>query len=252
MEGPFILEIDGGNSGYKWRLLGGAGIISSGRFSENELLPGFEAVVGELEEPMQARIVSVAGEQGDAALIITLQALGIEPIHFAEVTREKAGVRCGYEDLNQLGVDRWLAVLAAASEFNGPLAVADFGTALTLDFVDSNRNHLGGYIVPGWGLMCQALIEGTAIDASRVPFDYKAGELGPGLSSSSAIGEGRMLCLSAFVSAGVSRFEKSLGDEVTVTLVCTGGDASRVLPFITKEAVFRPDLVMDGLVLALS
>jgi len=245
-----ILEVDGGNSGYKWRLMSGLKILSSGRFTIEELLPGFEGIIQDLPGSVGARVVSVAGVEADALLVNALQTLGVHPVNFAEVTRERAGVHCGYEDLSQLGVDRWLAVLAASNEFDGFLAVADFGTALTLDFVDSSRNHVGGYIVPGWGLMCQALIEGTVIDVSRIPFDFQADVLQPGVSSLDAIGRGRLLSMSAFVSAGVSSFESR--STVDVKLVCTGGDALRILPFLDMEAVLRPDLVLDGLALALT
>lgn len=244
-----ILEIDGGNSGYKWRLIEGVKTIASGRFTQEEVLAGFKAVIQDRKGPFSARVASVAGLQADTLLLNALKSLGIQTVHFAEVTRQRVGVRCGYEDLSQLGVDRWLAVLAASNEFEGPLVVADFGTALTLDFVDSSRNHTGGYIVPGWGLMCQALIEGTAIDVSRIPFDVESASLQPGVSSLDAIGRGRLLIMSAFVDAGITRFESGL--EKSVKLVCTGGDALRILPFLNREAAFRPDLILDGLALAL-
>ncbi|MEQ9564274.1 MAG: type III pantothenate kinase [Porticoccaceae bacterium] len=244
-----VLEVDGGNSGYKWRLLKESKIISSGRFAREELLAGFEAVVRGLQGPVSARVASVAGVQADTLLLNVLETLGVQPVYFAKVARDQAGVRCGYEDLSQLGVDRWLAVLAASNEFEGPLVVADFGTALTLDFVDSSRNHAGGYIIPGWGLMCQALIEGTAIDVTRIPFDFETEVLQPGVSSLDAIGRGRLLCMSAFVDAGLSWFKSRSGENVQ--LVCTGGDALRILPFLDRGAVFRPDLILDGLILAL-
>jgi type III pantothenate kinase len=250
MPGNHFLEIDVGNSSYKWRLMSEGRILSSGRFTPDELLPGFEAVIRDVSGSIAARVASVAGVQADGMLINALETLNIKPVSFAKVSREQAGVRCGYKDLSQLGVDRWLAVLAAASEFDGPLAVADFGTALTLDFVDANRNHIGGYIVPGWGLMCQALMEGTAIDVSRIPFDYDSDDLQPGVSSSSAIGKGRLLSLSALVSAGVTSFKTMVGQEVK--LVCTGGDAFRILPFLDIKAEIRPDLVLDGLALAVT
>ena len=248
MADTYILEIDAGNSSYKWRLLGGDNILSSGRFAHDELLPGFEAVIRGLSGAVAARVVSVAGVQADAALIKALEVLGVKPVTFAKVAREQAGVRCGYKDLNQLGVDRWLAVLAAAHEFEGALAVADFGTALTLDFITAGRDHAGGYIAPGWGLMCQALMEGTAIDAANIPFEYDSVHLLPGVTSSSAIGQGRLLSLSAMVSSGVANFQASVKEDVK--LVCTGGDALRILPFLDIKAEIRPDLVLDGLALA--
>ena len=42
-----------------------------------------------------------------------------------------------------LGVDRWLAIIAASRLTQGPYCVVDCGTAVTLDAVDRRRRHLG-------------------------------------------------------------------------------------------------------------
>ena len=61
-----------------------------------------------------------------------------------------------------LGVDRWLALVAAWNMVRQPAVVADLGTAATLDFVAGDGRHVGGYIVPGPGLMAKALARDTA------------------------------------------------------------------------------------------
>ena len=86
---------------------------------------------------------------------------GIAP-EFARTARFAAGVTCGYEDPSRLGVDRWLAMLAARQLSNRPFIVFGLGTAGTADFVDGDGVHKGGFIVPGLRLMTEALFAGTA------------------------------------------------------------------------------------------
>src|SRR5690606_16101045 len=76
---------------------------------------------------------------------------------FATVTASCAGVQNGYVVPEKLGVDRWLALLAAYTTAAGPCCVVDCGTTITVDFVDRTGRHRGGYIVPGLHLMRDAL-----------------------------------------------------------------------------------------------
>jgi len=52
------------------------------------------------------------------------------------------------------------------------------------------------------------------------------------------------------VNTGIANFRASV--EGDVKLVCTGGDAFRILPFLDIKAEIRPDLVLDGLALAVT
>ncbi|GIS51801.1 MAG: hypothetical protein Ct9H90mP27_2920 [Gammaproteobacteria bacterium] len=42
---------------------------------------------------------------------------------------ECSGVKIQYKDVSRLGVDRWLAMLAAFNQSNGPCLILDSGTA---------------------------------------------------------------------------------------------------------------------------
>ena len=64
-------------------------------------------------------------------------------VELAEVSAEAAGVTCGYKDFHQLGVDRWLALVAAYRKYAKPIIVVDAGSAVTIDIVDGDGLHLG-------------------------------------------------------------------------------------------------------------
>ena len=54
-----------------------------------------------------------------------------------------------YPQPQSLGVDRWLALIAARQLAPGWACVIDAGTALTIDALDAAGLHLGGLIIPG-------------------------------------------------------------------------------------------------------
>ncbi|MEN9207689.1 MAG: type III pantothenate kinase [Gloeomargarita sp. GMQP_bins_69] len=60
-----------------------------------------------------------------------------------------------------LGVDRALAAWGAAQIYGTPVLVMDAGTALTLNAVDAKGVFVGGAILPGLGLQCRSLHQGT-------------------------------------------------------------------------------------------
>lgn len=69
----------------------------------------------------------------------------------------------GYDKPSTLGVDRFLSALAVAHTFPGQVAViVSAGTATTVDAIDASGCFLGGYIVPGAGLMAESLHRNTA------------------------------------------------------------------------------------------
>lgn len=251
MVGERILEIDAGNSAFKWRLKAANEVMASGRATRENFVPVIASVVADLQQGVRvrARVVSVAGQDSEMRIREYLSEAGIAQVAFARVSSPVGNIVCGYSDFSQLGVDRWMAILAAASDFSGPIVVADFGTALTLDFIDANKQHLGGYIFPGWSLMQQALLQGTAIDADRIPGPFESELIVPGRSSRGAVGMGRLHMLSSTVDQAVISFERQQHSKAL--LVCTGGDAPLLAPHIVSEKVMRVDLVMDGLALAL-
>ena len=75
-------------------------------------------------------------------------------VTIAAVSAKHNGVSCAYKAYQNLGVDRWLVVLAAAKLYPGRTSlIVDAGTATTLDVLIDGKQHLGGWIVPGIDLM---------------------------------------------------------------------------------------------------
>ena len=83
---------------------------------------------------------------------------------------ECASLINGYDIPGRLGVDRWVAMIGArrhmlqatAGSPPRPLVVVMVGTAVTIEAIDAQGKFLGGYILPGHGMMLHALESGTA------------------------------------------------------------------------------------------
>ncbi len=97
--------------------------------------------------------------------------------YVAETTAESSGVRCAYQAPNQLGIDRWLAIIAA-SRYAKTTAVLDVGSAITLDVVTGSGQHLGGHIVPGLKLLRNSLLTTDRVIVSDKQFVAQSFELG--------------------------------------------------------------------------
>ncbi len=84
--------------------------------------------------------------------------------HFGDVTRVvvEPGVRTGVPVLmdnpREVGTDRIINALAAATLYGGPAIVVDFGgTATTFDVVSEKGQYVGGAIAPGIEISLEAL-----------------------------------------------------------------------------------------------
>ncbi len=237
------LLLDVGNSNLKWGLHDGAAIIETGHIAINPLVesslesinPGNKSV-----KHIAAAIVS-----GDA-LTSKLNAWTVDrfdmALELAVTQREALGVRCAYENPEQLGVDRWAAVVAAWHQDRKPVIVVDCGTAITVDAVDANGQHLGGWIAPGRSLMEKSLVQG----ASRIPAGKGQYKSGPANITRDAVFSGTTLATAAFIDRAVSALRSDTND---YQCIVTGGDAKSLLTHLTSQYKHQPHLVLEGVML---
>jgi type III pantothenate kinase len=115
----------------------------------------------------------------------------------------------------------------------------DAGSAVTIDYVDGQGHHLGGYILPGLQMMRRSL----KLDAARIGFEYDDQiNAVPGRSTGECANHGLAWLTESLVqrlSGDVARFRLD-------RVVLTGGDAGRFLSLGLK-AEHRPALVLEGL-----
>lgn len=162
---------------------------------------------------------------------------------------KKDGLTNGYLQAQRLGVDRWCALLGAWKAQSTAVCVIDAGTALTMDVVNNGGEHLGGLIVPGLVMMRQCLATSTAKVGMQMTQDAQDdGKVVSGLlgrNTTQAVVGGALWTL----AAGVDRLRAQAYDLVGGPMRCviTGGDAQQLLPLLSGEWQWTPDLVLRGL-----
>ena len=179
---PWLL-LDVGNTAMKWRFADSSGLLEAGGS-----VPDLTALGAVLEgqEWALACIASVAGDAADAELLTELSQRSDAPVHMATTAPSAPGLVNGYREPESMGVDRWLAMLAARSIHTGPLCVIDAGTAVTIDLISGEGDHQGGYIIPGADLQRRAL---TA-DTGRIQVDKLETTMMPGITTEACVGAG--------------------------------------------------------------
>jgi type III pantothenate kinase len=237
------LLIDIGNSRIKWAWAQGKDLASGpagqGDFSELERACRPAAAA----RPAEVLLASVAGAERarQVAELCTVR-WGIAP-RILRARQEQGGVRNGYAEAEQLGVDRWLAIVGAVAAHGKPIVVWDLGTATTLDAVDTAGQHLGGWILPGPATMLEALVKGTKL---KVPPDLQDdGGIAPGRSTAECIRRGVLAAQVGAVNAFLTQVEAQIG--ATPKLVVAGGAAAAVLARLDIEHVRDPVLVFRGM-----
>ena len=231
-----ILDIDAGNTFVKWRVMGGANIVARGSEPTATVMTG-KLSLGPFATLSKARLSSVANKAVAQSLQKQLHDEFNVELEIARVSPSVAGVSCGYEQPDTLGIDRWLAVIAAYHHYAGAVLVVDAGSAITIDLVGPQGEHLGGYILPGLVLMRAALWQGT--DKVQVESEESINMLVPGTSTENAVNRGCLL-------AAVATIEK-LASQYPASVVMTGGDAVVLADALSLQSEHRADLVLEGL-----
>ena len=249
-----VLEMDCGNSRVKWRLRSPDGeILDAGSVRRNA--PDFPAgVASDADGVDELRVCNVAGADCAAALDDwARRRWGLAP-RYALVTAWAAGVTNRYEPPSALGADRWLACLAAFRRWRRAVCVIDCGTALTVDAVDARGQFLGGYIAPGLPLLSAALSRATTLPDAAAPDAAPAQGLAgaaPGYNTAQAMRSGAWGMAVGLCRGALDEFRRSAG---ALAVCVTGGHGAALLRQLPRnpetEAVYVPDLVLDGLALS--
>lgn len=242
-----ILLLDIGNSFIKWCWLDDGQLCDAGEVLhvDEELADVLDEAWQELPQPAAVWVSNVAGNELAGALEQWLQRHWALSPGYATSCAAWGEVRNAYDEPGRLGVDRWLALLAAYEISGQAVCIIDCGTAITVDVMASSGQHLGGLIVPGLGMMRDALYAGT--DGVQ---DSAAALPASGLlacNTAGAVDGGTLYAVVAFIDRVCADMEKELDEPMTCLL--TGGDAVDILPLLNAEVEHEPMLVLQGLAL---
>lgn len=236
----YLLAVDSGNTRIKWGLHDGRDWLKQDAVTHSETAL-LRQEWQDLPEPARIVVSNVAGEPARVALSSLFSGWQATP-QWISASAFQCGVRNYYADPSQLGSDRWAALIAAWGQQRCGCLVVNAGTAMTVDALSDTGEFLGGIIVPGLGLMQQALAANTAaLGRKEGEFkDYPD-------NTADAITSGAMQAL----AGGVERMSTSLTATLGRTPDCmVSGGAARLLQLrLNLSARVVDNLVLEGLVL---
>ena len=226
-----LLVIDAGNTHTVIGLYENGGLRAHWRLFTNHyrtedelriLLSALFQQEGALASEVNGCCVSSVAPAIDAALLaLTREVFGVEPIvvgHHVET-----GLALQVDNPKEVGADRIVNAVGARAQYDGPLIVVDFGTAMTFDAVSAHGEYQGGCIVPGVQIAADALFERCAklprVDVSTPPSVI-------GKDTISHIQVGLTYGYAELVDGLVGRMTAEMG--TTPTVVATGGYATLI------------------------
>jgi type III pantothenate kinase len=243
-----LLALDVGNTRLKWALYDSpqpsATLLAQGaEFLEN-IDKLAEGAWSELPEPSHILGCIVAGDAIRRRVSTQLEQWEASP-QWVVASGYEEGLTNGYDHPSRLGADRWVAMIGAlqrvlARAEHKPIVVVMVGTAVTVEAIDADGKFLGGFIIPGHGIMLRALESGTA--GLHVPtgdvVDFPT-------NTSDALTSGGTFAIAGAVERMIQHVTNHCG--ATPVCIMTGGAGWKMAPSMSVPFELVESLIFDGL-----
>ncbi len=254
-----FLALDIGNTRLKWAHYAsaepGAQVLDQGaEFLENidKLAEGPWASLPAPERMLGCVVAGDGIRMRVQEQIEQMDSWNVSP-NWVVASEHEAGVTNGYDFPSRLGADRWVAMIGAwhrmkmqvsqsesAIGHNRPLVVTMVGTAVTVEAIDATGKFMGGFILPGHGIMLKALESGTA--GLHVP----TGEVVAfPTNTSDALTSGGTYA----IAGAIERMVQHVRDHCKAEPLCymTGGAGWKMVPAMNARFELVDNLIFDGL-----
>jgi type III pantothenate kinase len=243
-----FLAIDVGNTRLKWALYSApqpqARVLAQGaEFLENidRLADGPWAT---LTPPSYMLGCLVASDAVKHRVAEQMEIWDVAP-QWVVASAAEAGLVNGYDHPARLGADRWVAMIGAWHRMRRqgktrPLVVVMVGTAVTVDAIDVSGRFLGGFILPGHGIMLRALESGTA--GLHVPTGNVCAFP---TNTSDALTSGGTYAIAGAIHRMVEHLRAHCGAEPHC--IMAGGAGWKMAPSLSVDFELVDNLLFDGL-----
>lgn len=231
------LFIDVGNTKIKWCLTSTGGIEKTGSIFNTELID----LSINSEDIETVFISSVNSENLEKQIVEKIKPL-CPHIYFAKVNKQF--LETNYSD--ELGVDRWLGVLALTEKTKKNAIIIDSGTALTIDLLlieNDSFLHKGGLILPGFHLFNQSLMQNSAairLKNKDITIDIN--------NSDMALLHGFLMSVSGAVEKFIMHHHLNFNE---IDIYLTGGDANIIFDSLDEQLQLKyhkiENAVIEGL-----
>jgi type III pantothenate kinase len=244
-----LLAIDIGNTRLKWALYEaphpGAAVLAQGAEFLEQIDSLSDGAWARVAAPHRVLGCSVAADAVRRRVESQLEELWDVPAQWVHASAAEAGLSNGYDHPARLGADRWVAMIGArqrmlAAGAARPMVVVMVGTAVTVEAVDREGRFLGGFILPGHGIMLRALESGTA--GLHVP----TGEVCEfPTNTSDALTSGGTFAISGAIERMVQHVRAHCSAEPACYM--TGGAGWKMAPHMSVAFELVESLIFDGL-----
>ncbi len=201
----------------------------------------YDSLQDEIKGQFSAVVISsVVPELNDSFRDLSEKYFNRTPI-FVDYTFD-FGFSVNYNPPENAGTDRLVAAFAACEKYGTPVIVCDFGTATTIDAVNSKNEYLGGIITPGINTLSEALF----IRTSKLPrVEIKKPETVIGNSTVASIQSGVFYGYIGLTEGILKRMMTELGEKPKT--VATGGFAKLIAENCELIEIVDENLLLEGL-----
>lgn len=235
------LVVDIGNSRIKWAYAHARGLRDGGAVAYGGDI-GACLARAFASAPKSARIVfvSVAGAAVTRAARDWMQDRWQQQPRELTASAVGYGIRNTYDVPEQLGADRWAALIGAWSLRQGAQCIVDCGTALSASVLNASGVFVGGALLPG-------LATARACLYARTPLAPADGNDAHVLArnTADAVAVGTLFGMVGAIDRLLAEYRASVDSDLMAIL--TGGDAAAIAPRLQCPAAVVPDLVLLGL-----
>lgn len=232
------LLLDAGNSQIKLIRAHGRVLQQASQLKLNKAEISFDhAIFTDIDEIVIASVTAFDW----ASLFQQQTALSHIPVRTLRSPSQHPLLKNAYPQPERLGVDRWLAMLGARISCQQALCVVDLGTATTLDAVDADGQHHGGWITPGLATSRDVLHRKGHLLASAQDGNTPAFAT----NTADAIASGTLHSQIATIQHFLAMMQTQGMEQPRLFL--TGGWAQSVQSLLSYEATLDQSLVFRGM-----
>lgn len=166
-------------------------------------------------------------------------------IKYQQVVSEKIknDLVSAYHQPSQLGVDRWLTLIAGHTLYpNKNILIIDAGTATTIDLLAANGVHQGGWILAGIDMLFTSVLNNTSQIKANVD---NTASLSFGACSSENVNNATWAATVGAINLAVSQSHQQ--GAVIDEIVLTGGNSRTLASLLSHRSTVIEDLVFIGM-----
>ncbi len=240
------LAIDFGNSRAKILY---RNVFKSFRYNQNFLAEFEKFFFSKIKTPLRVLFSSVNIEQSNSIIDFLKSQPNVYIYNIKDLIFKQK--KLNLYNYHWIGTDRILGIIGAMEEFAPPLITVDFGTAVTINCVDEERNFVGGLIFPGPETQLKSLQANTSLLKVNKLINEDFDDFLE-ISTERAISSGIQNSIWGGLLYILDEIRRKRFGEETIPIVFTGGGfeyfKTKYQNWNYERKYYRKNLVLSGII----